>query len=66
MIITEVNVPIVCDMGGCKNTAKYFIKKQLDSTDFYSLKLCENCAKEILQLLNSKINEKGKKSESKK
>lgn len=66
MIITEVNVPIVCDMGGCKNTAKYFIKKQVDSTDFYSLKLCENCAKEILQLLNSKINEKGKKSESKK
>ncbi len=66
MIITEVNVPIVCDIGGCKNTAKYFIKKQVDSTNFYSLKLCENCARELSRLLNDKISEKGKKSEGKK
>lgn len=66
MIITDVNVPIVCDMGGCKNIAKYFIKKQVDSTNFYSLKLCENCAREIRELLNDKISDKGNKSENKK
>ena len=66
MTITETNVPIVCDMGGCKNTAKYFIKKQVDSNNFYSLKLCENCAKEMLELLNDKVSKKGKESENKK
>ena len=66
MIITRVNVPIVCDMGGCKNTAKYFIKKEEDSGNFDSLKLCDNCAEELLQLLKEKTQKKGNKSESKK
>ncbi len=65
MILTKVNVPIVCDMGGCKKTAKYFIKKQTDANDFYSLKLCEDCAREIYKLLKSEI-QKGNKSENKK
>ncbi|MBE5743479.1 MAG: hypothetical protein E7358_02045 [Clostridiales bacterium] len=66
MILKKVNTPIVCDMGGCKNTAKYFIKKQVDESNFDSLKLCEKCAEEIYEVLKEETVKKGKKSEGKK
>ncbi len=47
MIIEKTNSPIVCDMGGCSNKAVYFIRKKVGQSQYYSLKLCDECAKEL-------------------
>lgn len=47
MIINVSNKHIVCDMGGCKNKAKYFVKNKEGQTEYYSLKLCPECAKKL-------------------
>ncbi len=47
MIINVSSKHIVCDMGGCKNKAKYFVKNKEGQTEYYSLKLCPECAKKL-------------------
>lgn len=63
MIIVETKTPIVCDMAGCKNTAKYFVKKEEGSNAFYSLKLCEDCAKELFTALKKEFKKGVKDSD---
>ena len=60
MIINLSNKPIVCDMGGCKNKARYFVKKKEGQTEYYSLKLCPECAKKLsVELAKALKKEKG-------
>ena len=64
MIIEKVNTPIVCDMGGCSNKASFFVKKKLGQSQYFSLKLCKECAKELSAQL-SKTLKKEKEVEKK-
>ena len=60
MIVNVSNKPIVCDMGGCKNKARYFVKKKEGQTEYYSLKLCPECAKKLsAELTKTFKKEKG-------
>ncbi len=64
MIVEKNKTNIVCDISGCNEIAKFKIKKTMETNDGESLKLCENCAKEIYQnLLNKYL--KGKSNEKK-
>lgn len=63
MKIVKIKTPIVCDIGGCKNTAIYSVKKQEDSNDLYTLKLCENCAKELFSELKKEFKKEVKNCE---
>lgn len=65
MIIEKTEKHIVCDMGGCKDEAKYFVKIDESSNSYYSLKLCENCAKELFKLLKKEFTKKEKDCENK-
>ena len=65
MIIVKTENSIVCDMGGCKNKAKYFVKIEEDSIAFDSLKLCEDCAKNLYNLLKKEFGKKEKNCENK-
>ena len=63
MILKKTNKPIVCDIGGCSNKASYFITKKEGQSEYYSLKLCKECAQElsanlIKQLKKEKDGEK--------
>ena len=51
MIAKKTNKNIVCDLHGCGNKAVYFIKKDETENDYYSLKLCDKCAKELKAVL---------------
>lgn len=64
MIIKRTETPIVCDMGGCENTATYFIKNDVTSNDYYSLKLCKDCAVKIKNLLVKELKKKENESET--
>ena len=60
MIINVSSKHIVCDMGGCKNKAKYFVKNKEGQTEYYSLKLCPECAKKLsAELTKTLKKEKG-------
>ncbi len=60
MIIKKTDKPIVCDMGGCSNKASYFITKKQGQSEYFSLKLCLECAKELSVLINKEFKkEKG-------
>lgn len=60
MIINVSTKHIVCDMGGCKNKAKYFVKNKEGQTEYYSLKLCPECAKKLsAELTKTLKKEKG-------
>lgn len=60
MIIKKSSTPIVCDMGGCKNKADYFIKIDSGASDYDSFKLCKDCALKIKTLLVKELKkEKG-------
>ena len=65
MVINKCTKQIACDICGCKNKADYFIKKDKDSSDYYSLKLCNTCIEEIKKLLSS-INKKEKNNDGEK
>ncbi|MBQ3234797.1 MAG: hypothetical protein IJA97_01390 [Clostridia bacterium] len=58
MIIKKSDTPIVCDIGGCGKMAEFFIKKDEKSSDYYSLKLCRDCATEIKNLLVKELRKK--------
>ena len=55
MISEKSKVKIVCDMAGCNNEASYFIKKDSSESNYDSLKLCSDCAKELSKILNKTI-----------
>ncbi len=60
MILKTTNKPIVCDMGGCSNKASYFISKKQGQTEYFSLKLCSECAKELSAVITKQLKkEKG-------
>lgn len=60
MILKKTNKSIVCDMGGCSNKASYFICKKQGQTEYFSLKLCAECAKELAVAINKQLKkEKG-------
>ena len=65
MIIKKCKTQIVCDVNGCNNQAEFFIKKEEDSIDYYSLKLCKNCAMEIKNLITKEVRKKEQGNESK-
>ena len=58
MEIVECKNHIVCDMGGCRNQAKYFIKNGDSVSDYYAIKLCEDCAKKLYKLLSKTLKNK--------
>lgn len=64
MIVEKCKSKIVCDVSGCNNLAKFLVKKTSETSDAESVKLCDNCAKELYQTL---LNEyfKGKVNERK-
>ncbi|MBR6737848.1 MAG: hypothetical protein IKL82_05750 [Clostridia bacterium] len=55
MIAIKTTKSIVCDVNGCSNKAVFFVKKNNDENDGYSLKLCATCAKELVKALNVAI-----------
>ncbi len=66
MIVEKCKTKIVCDVSGCNDMAKFLIKKTAETSNGESVKLCDNCAKELYQtLLNEyfrgKVNEKKSK-----
>ena len=63
MEIYESKSHIVCDMGGCRNETKYFIKNNINDSNYYSIKLCEECAKKLSKLLAKTLKNKEKGSE---
>ena len=63
MIAIKTNKSIVCDVNGCGKPAVYFVKNDSSENDYYSLKLCKECAKELKTVLTEvlkkeKVNEK--------
>ena len=60
MIIKKVNTPIVCDMGGCSKKAIFFVEKKVGQSNYFSLKLCQDCARELsVELSKALKKEKG-------
>lgn len=62
MILIKSKESVVCDMKGCGNIAKYFIKKNQTENDFDSLKLCGDCTKKIFKTLSGEF--KGKENKN--
>ena len=60
MVIKKCTKSIACDICGCGNKADIFIKKDNDSNDYYSLKLCSDCAEEIKKVLSLKTKKEKK------
>ncbi len=60
MQLIKYKANVVCDVIGCNNVARYFVKKDDDMPIYDSLKLCPICASMVLKLL-SKANAKGEK-----
>ena len=52
MELLKENVKIVCDVTGCGKIAEYFIKKDQTTSLSDSLKLCPDCAKSLVKILN--------------
>lgn len=63
MQLHKENVKIVCDVTGCGKIAKYFIKKDNNTSISDSLKLCPSCSKSLVKILNSAMKEKENQSE---
>lgn len=61
MELEKLNANVVCDIVGCNNVAKVFIKKDKTTLSYDSLKLCPHCAGGILKVLGKVILSKEKK-----
>lgn len=66
MEIVEIKNHIVCDMEGCRNEADYYIKNSQSVSNYYSLKLCKDCAKKLNKLLTKTLKNKEKNQENEK
>ncbi len=62
MVLIKSRENIVCDMKGCSNIATYFIKKKQTENNFDSIKLCKDCSKKLLKILNVEL--KGKENKN--
>lgn len=51
MKLKEINYKIKCDMGGCKNLAKYGI--QTGGIFVYDMNICDECTKSLYSVLGS-------------
>lgn len=58
MVLNESKVNIVCDVKGCNDIARYFIRKDRSASMADSLKLCPTCAVTLLKILDKKLNKK--------
>ena len=58
MVLTESKVKIVCDIKGCNNISKYFIRLDKSANIADSLKLCPTCSATLLKLLQKKFEKK--------
>ncbi len=66
MIVEKTKTKIVCDVSGCNNLAKFLIKKTNETSNAESIKLCDNCAKELYKsLLNNYFKEKNNEKKQK-
>ncbi len=65
MIAEKTKVSIVCDIGGCQKKATHFIKRCAEECNYDSLKLCDDCIKDLSKVL-SKIIKKENDSEKQK
>ncbi len=55
MQLIKYKANVVCDVVGCNNIARYFIKKSDEMPVYDSLKLCPVCANMIIKLLNKAV-----------
>lgn len=55
MKVIKTKKNIVCDVGGCKEKAFFFVKNVEDESDYDSLKLCKNCAKKLVKCLQQAL-----------
>lgn len=62
MEIEKLKANVVCDIAGCTNVAKVFIKKDQATLPYDSLKLCPHCAGGLFKLLSKIVNSKEKKN----
>ena len=61
MELENVQANVVCDIAGCNNVAKVFIKKDKATLSYDSLKLCPCCAGGIIKVLQKVMVIKEKK-----
>ncbi len=64
MELEKVKANVVCDIAGCTNVAKIFIKKDKNTLVYDSLKLCPKCAGGLFKLLAKASTYKEKKDGS--
>ena len=64
MELENVKANVVCDIAGCGNVAKIFIKKDKNTLPYDSLKLCPCCASGVIKVLQKIIVNKEKKDAS--
>ena len=62
MYLTQSKNDIVCDIYGCNNIARYFIRKKESCSELDSVKLCPECAKKLLKVLSNALK-RGKENE---
>ena len=55
MKVIKTTKNIVCDVNGCNQKAYYFVKHSADDSDYDSLKICKDCAKELVKTLQSAL-----------
>ena len=60
MELEKVKANVVCDIAGCNNVAKVFIKKDKATLSYDSLKLCPYCAGGIIKVLQKVMLNKEK------
>ena len=61
MELENLKANVVCDIAGCNNVAKIFVKKDKNTLSYDSLKLCPCCASGIMKALYKVAKNKEKK-----
>lgn len=64
MKLENLKANVVCDIAGCTNVAKIFIKKDATTLPYDSLKLCPHCAGGLFKLLSTIASKKENKNAS--
>lgn len=65
MTTQKANLEIRCDVAGCDNLATHFFKMREEDSNYESIKLCDDCIKELNKIF-SKIIKKEKNCEKQK
>ena len=61
--VEKQSAQVVCDVPGCQKVAEYFIKRKDAPTMADTLKLCPDCCKALLKLLQNIYKKESVKSE---